>query len=110
MASKILSNIAASMSSKSRLLICEHVLLPTYKVPAAGGDLQERLAAPEPLLPAWGGSFTSRLDLVMLACLNSKQRTEQEFSDLASTSGLIVTKIWRNMGDEAIFECHLQTV
>ncbi|KAJ3496496.1 hypothetical protein NLG97_g2620 [Lecanicillium saksenae] len=104
MASKILSNIASSMSSKSKLLICEHVLLPSYNLPASGGYSQERQSAPPPLLPHWSGSFTTRLDLVVFACLNAKQRTEQEFSDLAATAGLTVTKIWRNMGDEVIFE------
>lgn len=108
MASKILSNIAASMSPRSKLLICEHVLMPTYKLDVSSEDRHEPLIAPEPLLPNWGGSFTSRLDLVVLSCLNAKQRTTQEFCDLAATAGLVVTHIWRNLGDEAIFECSLK--
>ncbi|KAM3518757.1 hypothetical protein MY4038_010005 [Beauveria bassiana] len=107
-AAKILGNLAAAMSPSSKLLICEHVVLPTYR--SENNQLSDRpdsFLAPEPLLPNWGASFTSRLDLQVLACINGKQRTESDFRCLANLAGLRVTQIWRNMGEEVIVECRL---
>lgn len=107
-ATKILSSIAAAMTPSSKLLICEHIVLPSYPGGApADVEQDDSLAAPAPLLRNWGASFTSRLDLQVLAVLNAKQRTEDEFSQLVAMAGLKVTKVWRNMGDETIVECRL---
>lgn len=95
------------MSESSKLLINEHVVLPTYREPRPQDqeDPEKDFEAPEPLLANWGQPVTSRLDLQVLAFLNSKQRTEAEFRQLASRSGLEVVRIWRNMGESVIVEC-----
>lgn len=114
---KILSNTAASMTRNSKLLICEHVVCPTYRVvgngtaAAANGDErgdENKWEAPEPLLANWGDAPTSRLDLQVFTCLNAKQRTKTEYEELVSRAGLELIKVWRNMGDETILECRLR--
>ncbi|KAH8697070.1 S-adenosyl-L-methionine-dependent methyltransferase [Talaromyces proteolyticus] len=107
-ATKLLKNLAAVMSARSKILICEHIVLPTYRSNSAPDDTEpEPFIAPEPLLPNWGASFTSRLDLHVLSCINSKQRTEDDFKNLAARAGLTVAFMWRNVGDEVIVECRL---
>lgn len=95
------------MSESSKLLINEHVVLPTYREsrPQDQEGPEKDFEAPEPLLANWGQPVTSRLDLQVLAFLNAKQRTEAEFRQLASRSGLEVVRIWRNMGEGVIIEC-----
>lgn len=68
----------------------------------------DSLAGPAPLLYNWGAGFTSRLDLQVLACVNAKQRSMDDFVELADASGLVVRKFWRNHGDEVLVECHLK--
>ncbi|KAJ3497647.1 hypothetical protein NLG97_g1741 [Lecanicillium saksenae] len=106
-ACKILSRIAAAMTSSSKLLICEHIVLPSFPQPDQSGLKDDVLSAPAPLLPNWGASFTSRLDLQVLAVLNARQRTEDEFAKLVAAAGLVISNVWRNMGDETIVECRL---
>lgn len=103
---KILSHLAAAMAPPSKVLICEHIVLPTYASPEEDQD-KKTLTAPEPLLANWGASFTSRLDLQVLAVVNARQRTVAGFKDLLNQSGLRLERVWRNMGDETILECHL---
>lgn len=95
------------MSESSKLLINEHVVLPTYRKPVSQHEVnpEKEFEAPEPLLANWGQPVTSRLDLQVLAFLNAKQRTKAEFQELASRSGLEVVRIWRNMGEGVIIEC-----
>ncbi|OAA74697.1 O-methyltransferase, family 2 [Akanthomyces lecanii RCEF 1005] len=102
---KLLQNLATAMAKSSKILICEHMVLPTYEDENIPTD--NPFKAPRPLLPNWGAGFTSRLDLHVLSCINSKQRTEQDFRALAAQAGLAVTSVWRNMGDEVIIECRL---
>lgn len=93
------------MAPHSKLLICEHVVAPSYR--AAHGAEEGAYTAPEPLLPNWGAGFTSRLDLQVLAVINAKQRSEADFETLVHGTGLKVARFWRNMGDEVIIECRL---
>jgi len=96
------------MSPSSKVLICEHIVLATYPSNETPDDADNELfIAPKPLLPNWGAAFTSRLDLHVLSCINSKQRTRHDFETLVAKAGLEVTSVWRNLGDEAIIECHL---
>lgn len=108
---KILSRLADAMSSTSKLLICEHVVFPTYRAPHSKIDgfqvEHDDFTAPQPLLANWGAAPTSRLDLQVLTCLNAKQRTEQDFRALVRDAGLAVVRVWRNMGNEAIIQCQL---
>lgn len=51
---KILANTAAKMTSSTKLLICEHVDLPSYRLSptsvSMAGSVEDEFAAPEPLL------------------------------------------------------------
>ncbi|KAI1991288.1 hypothetical protein LOZ53_002970 [Ophidiomyces ophidiicola] len=103
---KILGNISRAMGGSSKLFICEHVAFPTYR-PA---DLRHEgnFIAPPPLLANWGAVLTSRLDLQVLACVNGRQRTRDEYSTLVGKAGLVTTKFWKSPADEVtIIECHL---
>ncbi|EAT79368.2 hypothetical protein HBI56_051040 [Parastagonospora nodorum] len=106
---KILENTAAKMTSSTKLLICEHVVLPSYRLPPtanlATGSARDDFAAPEPLLANWGAAHTSRLDLQVLACLNARQRTQAQYVALVQQARLEVVKFWRNMGPLVIIEC-----
>lgn len=106
---KILANTAVKMTSSTKLLICEHVVLPSYHLDSnsdsVAGYLKDDLAAPKPLLANWGAAHTSRLDLQVLACLNARQRTQAQYIDLVQRAGLEVVHFWRNMGALTIVEC-----
>lgn len=102
------------MSAQSKLLICEHVVCPTYRsaeensTAEKGSSSEARFVAPEPLLANWGDAPTSRLDLQVYTCLNAKQRTKLEYQALVEQAGLELVKVWRNLGDETILECRLR--
>ncbi|KAF2677135.1 S-adenosyl-L-methionine-dependent methyltransferase [Lentithecium fluviatile CBS 122367] len=106
---KILANTAAKMTSSTKLLICEHVVLPSYRLPpntnSETGPDGDDFVAPEPLLANWGAAHTSRLDLQVLACLNSRQRTQAQYMELLQRAGLEAVHVWRNMGPLVIIEC-----
>jgi hypothetical protein len=107
---KILANCAAKMTSSTKLLICEHVVLPSYRLPPSNtnsdaASVRDDFAAPEPLLANWGAAHTSRLDLQVLACLNARQRTQAQYVDLLQQAGLEAVHFWRNMGPLVIIEC-----
>ncbi|KJZ74416.1 hypothetical protein HIM_06226 [Hirsutella minnesotensis 3608] len=100
----LLGNIAEAMSSSSKLLICEHVALPSRR---QGGGQDDTYVAPEPLLPNWGAGFTSRLDLQVLASINARRRIEADYAALATRAGLELVRVWRNFGEEVIMEMQL---
>jgi hypothetical protein len=52
--------------------------------------------APEPLLPNYGVGKVRQynLDMTMLLCYNSKERTLQEFVKLGEDAGLKFVKLW----------------
>jgi hypothetical protein len=106
---KILANTAAKMTSSTKLLICEHVVLPSYRSSSstntAAAPIKDDFAAPEPLLANWGAAHTSRLDLQVLACLNARQRTQGQYVELVRQAGLEVVQFWRNMGPLVLVEC-----
>jgi hypothetical protein len=101
----ILSNCAATMTASTKLLICEHVIFPSYRSGEVSNLGDDESLAPEPLLANWGAAHTSRLDLQVLACLNARQRTEAQYTSLVTRAGLKVVKFWRNMGLLVIIEC-----
>lgn len=102
------------MSSSSKVLLCERVIFPTYRAPAADKNEDEDVAgadekiAPQPLLANWGDPYTTRLDLQVLACLNGRERTVAQHSDIVSKAGLVLAKVWKGIGGEAILECRLK--
>jgi hypothetical protein len=111
MVGKILNNLTAAMSLESKLLICEHILLPVYASQQARDRVEDNdtFFAPHPLLANWGASFTSRLDLQVLSILDARQRTAGDFERLFIAAGLRVSHTWRNMGDDTILECRLMS-
>ncbi|PHH68802.1 hypothetical protein CDD82_266 [Ophiocordyceps australis] len=101
-ASKLLRNVAAAMTRRSKLLLCECVVHAAHR-----GASHASYTAPEPLLANWGQTYTSRVDLMMQAMLDARQRSQDEFEALVAGAGLVVTRVWRNMGEEAMVECRL---
>lgn len=95
------------MTKENKLLICEHVVCPTFRS-SSDQKQDDPFVAPEPLLANWGDAPTSRLDLQVYTCLNAKQRTKQEYEDLVSKAGFELVHVRRNMGDETILECRLR--
>lgn len=106
---QVLKSCASAMTPQSKLLICEHMVCPTYR---AAGETQPRgdsqHDAPEPLLANWGDAPTSRLDLQVYSFVNAKQRTRVEYERLAEQAGLESVQVWRNLGDLTIVECRLR--
>ncbi|KAL6704829.1 hypothetical protein ACN47E_007633 [Coniothyrium glycines] len=103
---KILQNTAAKMKSSTKLLLCEHVVFPSYRKSTKDGIDEETdgFVAPRPLLANWGNTDTSRLDLQVLATLNARQRTKDQYVALLQKAELGVVRIWKNMGPLAIIE------
>ncbi|CZT43762.1 related to O-methyltransferase B [Rhynchosporium secalis] len=86
----ILKNIAAAMTSKSRLLIGEVI------VPA-------RTQIGEDLSTYW-------MDMVMIS-IGGKERSENEFVALLESAGLVLVKIWPYaVGNQAMIEARLKDV
>lgn len=104
---RILTGCASAMAKESKLLICEHVVCPTFRS-SGDADPEGLFVAPEPLLANWGDAPTSRLDLQVYTCLNAKQRTKPEYEELVAKAGLELFQVRRNMGDETILECRLR--
>lgn len=98
----ILSPIAESMSSKSRVLIADIVMNTTL-----GCD--EIQPAPKPLLPNYGRAmgFAHMMDLNIMMMVNGKERTPAEFRRIIQAAGLKMVKIWECHGPLSIIECRL---
>ncbi|KIJ34904.1 hypothetical protein M422DRAFT_262863 [Sphaerobolus stellatus SS14] len=98
---KILSNIRNAMGPKSRLLIHEFVLQHAVR------DTSEAAAnqAPEPLLPNYGMGRIRlyQQDINMMVLFNSKERTLQEFVQLAEQTGFKFEKLW-DSGEAGLLE------
>ncbi|KAJ5407630.1 hypothetical protein N7509_001513 [Penicillium cosmopolitanum] len=105
---RILKTCASAMIQGSKLLICEHMVCPTYHTAGDKESGANSQAAPEPLLANWGNAPTSRLDLQVYTFLNAKQRTRVEYELLAKQAGLELVQVWRNLGDLSIVECQLR--
>ncbi|KAJ6607417.1 S-adenosyl-L-methionine-dependent methyltransferase [Mycena sp. CBHHK59/15] len=90
---QILGSIRKAMKPSSRLLINEFVLQSLVR-DSAYDQILDR--APEPLLPNYGmGNIRAYAqDITMMAFLNSKERTLQEFIDLGVRSGFKFVKLW----------------
>jgi len=97
---KILSNVRGAMGQNKRLLLHEYVLQPKL-----GEGKSVSAKAPEPLLPNYGaggiGAYNS--DLVMMTCLNSRERSLDEYIHFCSQVGLEFVKAW-GTGDMPVLE------
>ncbi|KAJ7913390.1 S-adenosyl-L-methionine-dependent methyltransferase [Mycena leptocephala] len=90
---QILQSIRTAVKPSSRLLIHDLVLQNSVR----GGAYEDVFdKAPEPLLPNYGVANVRpyNQDLAMMAFLNSKERTLQEFIDLGARSGFRFVKLW----------------
>ncbi|KAJ7262897.1 S-adenosyl-L-methionine-dependent methyltransferase [Mycena rebaudengoi] len=90
---QILDNIRKAVKPSSRLLIHD-LVLQNVSYDGKYKDVFDK--APEPLLPNYGVANirSYNQDVTMMAFLNSKERTLQEFIDLAAGSGFRFVKLW----------------
>ncbi|THH33191.1 hypothetical protein EUX98_g946 [Antrodiella citrinella] len=98
---KILKAIRPALGPNSRILISEVVMLTTCPMPSSSF-----LLAPAPL-PANYGVASRHLnmrDLSMLALVNGRERSPEEFRMLAKIAGLRVEKFWECRGPVWITE------
>lgn len=105
---QILQGCASVMTQRSKLLICEHMVCPTYHTIRQTKPEKDDQRAPEPLLANWGDAPTSRLDLQVYTFINAKQRTRVEYEYLAKQAGLELVQVWQNLGDLTIIECQMR--
>ncbi|KAH8101607.1 S-adenosyl-L-methionine-dependent methyltransferase [Cristinia sonorae] len=91
----ILSNVRKVMKPSSRLILQEYIIQST-----AGDACKEENdslpRAPAPLLANYGEGKINRylLDITMLTCLNSKERTFLEYKGLCERAGLKFVKMY----------------
>ncbi|KAJ7284895.1 S-adenosyl-L-methionine-dependent methyltransferase [Mycena rebaudengoi] len=98
---KILDNIRKAVKPSSRVFIHEFVL-QHIRDSAFEGKIEK---APEPLLPNFG---TGRVrlyaqDINMMVCLNSQERTLQQFIEMGSSSGFEFVQLW-DLGEVGLME------
>ena len=101
-ATAILSSIAKSMSSESRILIADIVVNTTL-------SCDEIKPAPKPLLANYGQAvgYAHMMDLNMMMMLNGRERTPAEFRSIIKAAGLDLVKIWECRGPLSVIECRL---
>ncbi|KAJ7512101.1 S-adenosyl-L-methionine-dependent methyltransferase [Mycena galericulata] len=89
----ILKGVKKAMKPDSSVLIHEYILQSGTRTATADSNFTQ---APEPLLPNYGVGKVRQynLDLTMLLCYNSKERTLQELAGLGEAAGLRFTKLW----------------
>ncbi|KAG6896298.1 hypothetical protein C0992_009251 [Termitomyces sp. T32_za158] len=88
---RILRNIRAVLKPGARVLLHDYVIQHANHTDSS--PLRE---APKPMLPNYGAGRIRpyNLDLAMLVLFNSKQRTLEEFIDIAGKAGLEFVKLW----------------
>ncbi|KAK9414632.1 putative O-methyltransferase domain-containing protein [Seiridium unicorne] len=101
---EILNNVACSMTPSSRLLIADVVVVTTLGCP-------EIASAPAPLLANYGkaSAYAHMMDMNMMAMVDGRERTPNEFSKLVEGSRLEIVRIWQGRGADTlgIVECRL---
>ncbi|CCM06436.1 uncharacterized protein FIBRA_08697 [Fibroporia radiculosa] len=95
----ILKMLRDAMTPASRILVADQIIHPTV----GSSGLQ---SAPWPLPANYGSAhmFSHTLDMTMMCLLNAMERTPDEFSALARTAGLVITKVWQCRGYMAVVE------
>jgi hypothetical protein len=95
----ILSNIREAMTPRSRLLVCEQVM-----VQAMMGT------APSPLPANYGVAkrYSHQRDLDVMAIINGIERTPTQFEDLFQRAGLELKKVWPCRSQVSILEVRLK--
>ncbi|KZT67104.1 S-adenosyl-L-methionine-dependent methyltransferase [Daedalea quercina L-15889] len=93
----ILKNIRAAMKKTSRVLIHDYLIQSSARVKSVTS--QEQLGvdtAPEPMLPNFGSGKKRafNMDIVMLICCNSRERTLPDMIELGRRAGLKFVKVW----------------
>jgi len=100
---RILTRIREAMSSSSRLLVCDRIILPSYRSSERQGRGDG--VAPEPLLANWADAASSGADLLMMLNFNAKERTKEEFEGLFKEAGLVLEKLYYQNGAVGILQC-----
>ncbi|KAH6873689.1 O-methyltransferase-domain-containing protein [Coprinopsis sp. MPI-PUGE-AT-0042] len=90
---QILKNVRRAMAPQSRLLIHEFIIQHANRVHAK--SLPQR-QAPEPLMANWGTARirSYNLDILMMTILNARERTLEDFVNLAQQADLRFVKVW----------------
>ncbi|KAG6818997.1 hypothetical protein H0H93_016517 [Arthromyces matolae] len=103
---QILKNIRAVLKPGARVLLHDVVL--QYACRSEPGSTSELTEAPEPLLPNYGAGRIRQytLDIVVWSLLNSRERTLDEFVNLADQAGLEFVKLWYT-GETGLVEFQL---
>lgn len=85
---------------------CVHILQQIKPAMKAG---RSKILINELVLPDKGAHwFTTSLDLGLMICLASRERTEKEFRDVFDSAGLVVSGIFKHaQGFECIIELTL---
>jgi O-methyltransferase domain len=103
---QILTQICEAMSPTSRLLVCDRIILPSYRgtqeTEARGVEGE---VAPQPLLANWADAASSGADLLMMLNFNAKERTKEEFEGLFKEAGLVLEKLYYQNGAVGILQC-----
>ncbi|KAF8992613.1 S-adenosyl-L-methionine-dependent methyltransferase [Cyathus striatus] len=99
---KILQNVRKALDVNGRLLIHEFVLQHAVREPSDKLALDQ---APEPLLANYGigRARMYQQDINMMSLMNSKERTLQEFLDLANQTGFKFEHLW-DSGEAGLLE------
>jgi hypothetical protein len=99
---QILSALRVSMSSSSRILVCDQVMNTT-------SGCEEIPAAPSPLPANYGYymRYPHHRDLAMMSVINGIERTPAQFSDLVKQAGLKIKRIWNCRSMVGIIEIGL---
>ncbi|KIJ34900.1 hypothetical protein M422DRAFT_782646 [Sphaerobolus stellatus SS14] len=100
---KILTNVRKAMGPNSRLLIHEFVLQHIVRNTSEGAETVNQ--APEPLLPNYGMGRVRlyKQDINMMLLCNGKERTLQEFIEIAEQTGFKFEKLW-DSGEAGLIE------
>ncbi|KAI0682005.1 S-adenosyl-L-methionine-dependent methyltransferase [Earliella scabrosa] len=100
---KILSNLRAAAAPETNLIIVDQILPLACRTDpqATDGTTQTALVPPDsPLLPNLGKALVGgyHFDLTMMTMMNGKERTAQEFVELARSAGWKVVRAERAEG------------
>ncbi|KAG5715281.1 Sterigmatocystin 8-O-methyltransferase [Termitomyces sp. T112] len=107
---RILRNIRAVLKPSACILLHDYVLQHTNRddtrTPQADSALTLK-EAPEPLLPNYGAGHVRQynLDIAAMVLLNGRERTIEEFVDIAGKADLRFAKLWHT-GEMAVLEFH----
>ncbi|KAL5531045.1 hypothetical protein ACEPAG_3921 [Sanghuangporus baumii] len=92
----ILKNIAKAMRSKENSILLVHEIILRPAISQTSEENEATSGIPEPLLKNLGAAKMGEYlaDISMMALLNSKERTLEEYATLGTMAGLAFDHIW----------------